>query len=231
MNMATAYRWSEEYSEGTSAGMNGTGRGIPRSAYSARNDGLGAGLKRTASEGGPCNDAANDGSGRLHGFSTVRDDEKGATAEKQKIVQGRVFGAVRNRYCKRPALVEFYTVKRIDNSRLVRHVEPVKLRNLYRTVALGSILAVFCMMYIYQHFRCIDLSFQLEDLKAKQVQAQSLNSELKLEIETLRDPQRIDVIAQKELGLKRPDSAQVREYANPDGAEVATVQYGRSNHP
>jgi len=192
--MATAYRWSEEYSEG-----------IPRN--SVRHDVL----------------------RRMGKFSTVREEEKGATAEKQKIVPGRVLGAVRSRYCQRPALVEFYTVKRIDNSRLVRHVEPVKLRNLYRTVLLGAFVAVFCMMYIYQHFRCIDLSFLLEDLKSKQLQAQSLNSELKLEIETLRDPQRIDVIAQKELGLRRPASAQVREYANPDGAEVATVQYGQKS--
>ena len=125
---------------------------------------------------------------------------------------------------KKPAMAEFYTVKRIDNSRLVRHVEPVKLRNFYKTLLLGGIIALFCMFYVYQHFRCIDLSFQLEDLRAKQVQAQSLNSELKLEIETLRDPARIDVIAQKELGLKRPESAQVREYASVDGAEVAAVQ-------
>lgn len=126
---------------------------------------------------------------------------------------------------KKPAMVEFYTVKRIDNSRLVRHVEPVKLRNFYKTLLLGGIVALFCMFYVYQHFRCIDLSFQLEDLRAKQVAAQSRNSELKLEIETLRDPARIDVIAQKELGLKRPESAQVREYAGVDGAQVAAVQF------
>jgi cell division protein FtsL len=125
---------------------------------------------------------------------------------------------------KKPAMTEFYTVKRIDNSRLVRRVEPVKLRNFYKTLLLGGIVALFCMFYVYQHFRCIDLSFQLEDLKARQVAAQSRNSELKLEIETLRDPARIDVIAQRELGLKRPDSAQVREYAGVDGAQLAAVQ-------
>ena len=130
---------------------------------------------------------------------------------------------MKSRSRKRGAATQFHTIKRIDNSRLVRNVEPVRLRGLYRTAGLGAIVAVFLMMYIYQHFRCIDLSFQLEDLKAKQVQAQSLNSELKLEIETLRGPLRIDVIAQRELGLKRPDSAQVREYANPDGGEVAAV--------
>jgi cell division protein FtsL len=130
---------------------------------------------------------------------------------------------------KKPEMVEFYTVKKIDNSRLVRRVEPVKMRNLYKTVALGGIVAAFCMLYIYQHFRCIDLGFQLEDLKAKTQQAQTLNSKLKLEIAYLRDPHRIDVIARRQLGLTQPTASQVREYANPDGAEVAAVQYVRPN--
>jgi cell division protein FtsL len=130
---------------------------------------------------------------------------------------------------KKPAMVEFYTVKRIDNSHWVRHVEPVKMRNLYKTVALGGIIAAFCMLYIYQHFRCIDMSFQLEDVKAKTQQAQALNSKLKLEIAYLRDPHRIDVIARRQLGLTQPTANQVREYANTDGAEVAAVQYVRPN--
>ena len=44
---------------------------------------------------------------------------------------------------------EFQTVKRIDNSRLVRRVEPLKLRYYYRTLALGSVVAAFFMFYIY----------------------------------------------------------------------------------
>jgi cell division protein FtsL len=126
-------------------------------------------------------------------------------------------------------VVEWYTVKKIDNSRLVRNVEPVGLNNYYKTAALGAVIAFFCMFYVYQHFRCIDLSFQLEDLKAKQVQAQGLNSALRLEIATLRDPRRIDVIARHQLGLTQPTAMQVREYANLDGAEVAAVQYPRPN--
>jgi len=129
----------------------------------------------------------------------------------------------------RPEFVEFYTVKRIDNSRLVRHVEPVKLRNFYKTALLGGIVAIFFMFYIYQHFRCIDLSFQLEDLKGKQEQAAALNGELRLEMSALRDPHRIDVIAQHQLGLKRPEPMQVREYENLDGAQVAAAQFGRLN--
>jgi cell division protein FtsL len=125
---------------------------------------------------------------------------------------------------------EFYTAKRIDNSRVVRHVEPARMRNLYRTAALGGVMAVFFMLYIYQHFRCIDLSFQLEDVKAKQAEAAALNSALKLEIAGLSDPKRIDMIARRQLGLTETLPTQVREYApQPIGAEIAAVRFVRAN--
>ena len=124
---------------------------------------------------------------------------------------------------------QFHTVKRIDNSRLVRNVQPVRLRSFYRTAALGALIAACLMMYIYQHFRCIDLSFQLEDLKSQQLLSSSLNSELRLEIEGLRDPQRIDVIARRQLGLTQPMPTQVQEYDAPTGAEVAAAGYARPN--
>ena len=124
---------------------------------------------------------------------------------------------------------EFQTVKRIDNSRLVRRVEPVKLRYYYRTLALGSVLAAFFMLYIYQHFRCIDLSFQLEQVKAKQAEAATLNSSLKLEIASLRNPMRIDIIARRQLGLTEPLPTQIREYDAPPGAQVAAARFVRQN--
>jgi cell division protein FtsL len=130
---------------------------------------------------------------------------------------------------KTAAKLEFQTVKRIDNSRLVRRVEPVKMRNYCRTLALGGIVAAFFMLYVYQHFRCIDLSFQLEEVKAKQVEAATLNSSLKLEIASLRNPMRIDVIARRQLGLTEPLPTQVQEYDVPPGAEVAAARYVRQN--
>jgi cell division protein FtsL len=131
---------------------------------------------------------------------------------------------------KNATATQFHTVKRIDNSRLVRNVEPVRLRGFYRTAGLGTIIAACLMMYIYQHFQCIDLSFQLEDLKSRQTQSMALNSELRLEIEGLRDPRRIDVIARRQLGLTQPMPTQVQEYDAPSGAEVAAARYARSNH-
>ena len=124
---------------------------------------------------------------------------------------------------------EFRTVKRIDNSRLVRHVEPARQKNLLKTAGLGGVVAVFFLFYIFQHFRCIDLSFALEDLKAQQVRAAALNSELKLEIANLRDPMRIDVIARRQLGLTQPLPMQVREYDAPTGMQVAAVRFNRAS--
>jgi cell division protein FtsL len=130
---------------------------------------------------------------------------------------------------KSAAMREFRTVKRIDNSRLVRHIEPAKQKNLYKTAGLGGIVAIFFLFYIFQHFRCIDLSFALEDLKAQRAHAAALNSELKLEIANLRDPMRIDVIARKQLGLTQPLPVQVREYEAPTGMQVAAVRFDRRN--
>jgi len=127
------------------------------------------------------------------------------------------------------AMREFRTVKRIDNSRLVRHAEPAKQKNLYKTAGLGGIVAMFFLLYIFQHFRCIDLSFELEALRAQQNRATALNSELKLEIANLRDPMRIDVIARKQLGLTQPLPMQVREYDAPSGMQVAAIRFNRHN--
>ena len=130
---------------------------------------------------------------------------------------------------KKKAMAEFQTVKRIDNSRLVRNVKPAKLRDLWRTAALGGLVAAFFVFYIFQHFRCIDLSFQLEALKAQETKAAALNSELKLEIAGLRNPMRIDLIARRRLGLTEPLPTQVQEYEAPAGAEVAAARYVRAN--
>jgi cell division protein FtsL len=123
---------------------------------------------------------------------------------------------------------EFHTVKRLDNTRLVRHVEPVKMRNLYRTVALGGVIACCLLLYIYQHFKCIDLSFQLQAARTERVEAAARNSSLKLEIASLSNPKRIDTIA-RQLGLSETLPSQVHEYQPVAGAEVAAAQILRVN--
>ena len=133
-----------------------------------------------------------------------------------------------NARAKRARTTEFHTVKRIDNSRLVRTAEPSRLRELMRWVGLGTLLMACVLLYVWQHFHCIQLSYELEDLKAQQAQAAAWNSQLRLEIAGLRDPMRIDVIARRQLGLTEPVPGQMELMNAPSGAEVASMRPARS---
>src|SRR5260370_2324731 len=153
----------------------------------------------------------------------ARDHGQSAFAKREAAVCGKSISMARKK--KSWALTEFHTVKRIDNSRIVRHVEPMKMRRLYRTVALSSVIAAFFMLYIYQHFRCIDLSFQLEDVKGRQAEPVSLNSSLKLEIAGLRNPMRIYVLPRPHLGLPYPLPPHSPDTNPPDPPSQPRLRY------
>jgi cell division protein FtsL len=136
--------------------------------------------------------------------------------------------ALKGKKKQRAVVAEFHTVKRIDNSRLVRAVQPARARELARTVALWCLVAGCFLLYGYQRFRCIELGFQLENLKSKQAQASAVNTELKLEVAGLRSPMRIDRIARRQLGLTDALPGQMEMGEAPSGAEVAVVSYPRT---
>lgn len=121
-------------------------------------------------------------------------------------------------------MTEFYTVKRIDNSRLVRKMSRDKMRECGRLVALGAVLATGGLLYAWQHFQCIQLSYALEELKAERGRASELNLQLKLEAAALRSPMRIDVIARRQLGLTAPVPGQVAPVSEPAGTVLAQAR-------
>jgi cell division protein FtsL len=106
-------------------------------------------------------------------------------------------------------MTEYYTVKRIDNSRLVRTAAPAKLREFWRRVAVGAALATCLLVYVWQHFECIQLRYQIERLESERIAAAELNQQLHLEVATLRSPGRVDAIARNQLGLTVPVPGQV----------------------
>jgi cell division protein FtsL len=119
---------------------------------------------------------------------------------------------------------EFYTVKQIDNSRLVRLVAPNHLRECVRVVSLGAMIALGAFLYAWQHFETIQLRYELESLRSERAQARELNQELKLEMAGLRAPERIDMIARRQLGLTAPVPAQVAPTDLPPNAVVAEAR-------
>jgi cell division protein FtsL len=125
---------------------------------------------------------------------------------------------------------EFYTVKRIDNSRLRRQVAPKRFQDYARVAALGGILAAGGLLYAWQHFQCIQLGYLREELKAERAQALELNQQLKLEAAALSAPMRIDAIA-RQLGLTVPVPGQVAPVPAPAGAVLARARYDAGQQP
>jgi cell division protein FtsL len=125
-------------------------------------------------------------------------------------------------------MTEFYTVKRIDNSRLRRPTAPNRWREWLRMVTLLSVLGAGGLVYVWEHFQCIQLRYQLEELKAERSQAVELNTQLKLEAAALRSPMRIDAIARRELGLSVPVAGQVAPAFVPTGAVLAQARGAQS---
>lgn len=107
-------------------------------------------------------------------------------------------------------------------------MEPSRLRECARLLALGAFLAGGGLLYTWQHFQCIQLSYQLETLKSKRTESQGLNQKLRLEVAGLRDPMRIDVIARRQLGLTAPVPEQIENLNGPSDAEMAQAGTNRS---
>src|ERR1700719_116463 len=108
-------------------------------------------------------------------------------------------------------MTEFFTVKHIDNSRLVRPIAPNRMRECARLVLLGGLIALCAFLYAWQHFQAIQLRYQLESLRGERSQAAELNQQLKLEVAGPRAPRRIGIIARGQLRLNaavpRPSGA------------------------
>ena len=126
-------------------------------------------------------------------------------------------------------MTEFYTIKQIDNSRLVRVAGPSRLRECCRLAALGALLAGLALLYAWQHFEDIRLRYQLEELKSERAQAAEFNQQLRLEVAALRSPMRIDAIARGQLGLSVPVPGQIAPVEGPSEAVLAEARTASSS--
>jgi cell division protein FtsL len=98
------------------------------------------------------------------------------------------------------------------------------MRECARVVSLGALIALGAFLYAWQHFETIQLRYQLESLRSERAQARELNQELKLEIAGLRAPERIDMIARRQLGLTAPVPGQVAPMELPPNAVMAEAR-------
>jgi len=122
-------------------------------------------------------------------------------------------------------MIEYHTVKRIDNTRLARPASRARLRDLWRLCAASGAIAGCLLVYTWQHFECIQTRYQVEQLESERAKAVQLNQQLHLEVAALRSPARVDAIARNQLGLSVPVPGQVEPAEeSSDGAVVAQAQ-------
>jgi cell division protein FtsL len=103
---------------------------------------------------------------------------------------------------------EFYFQKTIDNSRLVKVVDPRRRREIRMFSASVAALFLVMMFYAWQHFSSIEYGYRIEAQKAERERLVEVNRTLRLETASLRDPGRIDALA-RQMGLESPQPGQV----------------------
>ena len=103
---------------------------------------------------------------------------------------------------------EIYFAKSIDNSRLVKVEDPHRSREMRQFSTALACLFLLVFTYAWQHFRAIEYGYQIESAKRQLNNLTEMNRALRLEDASLRDPERIDVIARR-MGLVPPAPGQV----------------------
>jgi hypothetical protein len=103
---------------------------------------------------------------------------------------------------------EIYFAKAIDNSRLVKTEDPGHNREMKQFGTALAILFMLVFTYAWQHFRAIEYGYQIESAKRELSNLTEMNRALRLEDASLRDPERIDVMARR-MGLVPPEPGQV----------------------
>jgi hypothetical protein len=103
---------------------------------------------------------------------------------------------------------EIYFAKAIDNSRLVKVEDPRRNGEMKQFGTALACLFLLVFTYAWQHFRAIEYGYQIESAKRELNDLTEMNRALLLEDASLRDPERIDVMARR-MGLVPPEPGQV----------------------
>lgn len=101
---------------------------------------------------------------------------------------------------------EYDIKKDIRNNPIVREVDEARLNELWRSLCIGILLVVVLIFTAWQHFELRQHNYEIGEMQQQRMRELEVNRHLRLEIETLRSPARIERIATEQLGLVEPTS-------------------------
>jgi cell division protein FtsL len=116
--------------------------------------------------------------------------------------------------------------KSIDNSQVVREVDPRSSRDLFWLLALVAVLVGGLTLYAWPHFQLRQTSYATEQMARERERLIEENRKLRLEKATLENLRRVETIAVRDLGLAPPSPERVVVVEStgvlPEGGRVAS---------
>ena len=100
--------------------------------------------------------------------------------------------------------VESVLSKSIDNSGVVREVDPRTSRDLVALLLLVAILVGGLVLYAWPHFQMRQTAMATEQMQREHERLVEENRKLRLEKASLENLARVEVIAERNLGLTTP---------------------------
>ncbi len=99
---------------------------------------------------------------------------------------------------------EYAIRKDVRNNPIVREVDEARQRGLWKSVAIGAVFVVALLGWAWQQFELLQHGYRLEAMQREKAAEDEKGRQLRLEIETLKSPKRIEELATRELGLVAP---------------------------
>ena len=114
----------------------------------------------------------------------------------------------------------------VDNSRIVREVDPRSLRDLLSALVLVAVLVVGLVLYAWPHLQVRQTSVQTERMNREKEKLIEQNRQLRLERAALQNLRRVETIATRQRGMSSPPPERLivveRPEPAPDAARVAS---------
>jgi cell division protein FtsL len=95
----------------------------------------------------------------------------------------------------------------VRNNPIVREVDEARQRQIRRSLAIGGLLVAVALFSAWQNYALVQHGYRLQDLQRQMQAEEVINQRLRLEIETLSSPDRIEDLARR-LKLVAPNAEQ-----------------------
>ena len=99
---------------------------------------------------------------------------------------------------------EYAVRKDIRNNLIVREVDRARHREMWRAATVGVFLVSVLLFWAWQHFELLRHGYRLEQMQRERASETEVNRHLRLELDTLRSPIRIERLATDRLHMVAP---------------------------